>query len=136
MELQKCITKGCGNACRSRGVCGTCYASIRNIVRRGDATWEELEQVGAVSRPKKKIKSTILDDVKKLRESRRKREVAFAVEPQPDNSDNRTRPGGVLCNAANTDVGGTHRSDCVPAASEEESLGTSSRQKESTKHGR
>ena len=44
----KCLH--CDNEERSRGLCVTCYQSAIHRVRRGDCTWEWLEESGLVKR--------------------------------------------------------------------------------------
>lgn len=45
-ESTTCITPGCGNKDRSRGLCVNCYNTARNLVKVGRVTWEALEKKG------------------------------------------------------------------------------------------
>lgn len=41
-----CITPGCDRPYHSRGLCDTCRTQARRAIKRGETTWEELEELG------------------------------------------------------------------------------------------
>ena len=49
-----CLTPGCGNKIRSRGLCQNCYSAARLRVNSGVSTWEDLENSGLALPSKKK----------------------------------------------------------------------------------
>lgn len=57
MAKTKCLNPDCERVSETRGLCGTCYTVIREIVTAGQKTWAELEAEGKVL-PKKRRPST------------------------------------------------------------------------------
>ena len=44
----RCITAGCRNLAKHRGLCPNCYTTAREIVKKNRATWDELVEMGLV----------------------------------------------------------------------------------------
>lgn len=67
---ERCLNPKCHNKAEVRGVCGTCYAKIREMVSKGSTTWEKLEKAGAVL-PRKRRPSTAIEWIKSLKDGKR-----------------------------------------------------------------
>lgn len=48
-----CKIEGCGKRAHTRGVCQNCYRKAANLVKNGETSWEELEEMGLVDSSKK-----------------------------------------------------------------------------------
>ena len=48
---KKCLTPSCPEKGYRRGICTHCYNSAAWQVKKGAATWEELEELGLVDKP-------------------------------------------------------------------------------------
>lgn len=44
-----------------RGCCSTCYMTAYRHVKRGDYTWEQLQQLGLISPPSRKRPPSVVD---------------------------------------------------------------------------
>lgn len=44
--VPRCVKPGCVRFRKSRGLCLTCYGYARELVKKGKATWTELEAAG------------------------------------------------------------------------------------------
>ena len=49
-DSMQCITEGCDNKQRTRGLCNACYYMARVLIRDGKTTWEEMVRRG-VAKP-------------------------------------------------------------------------------------
>jgi hypothetical protein len=48
----KCVTKGCGREIRCRGICASCYFTMRNSIKAGKISgWEYLVKLGLALEP-------------------------------------------------------------------------------------
>ena len=50
----KCLIDGCDGVGKIRGLCPTCYQAAAAIIKKGLATWEELESSELANKPQHK----------------------------------------------------------------------------------
>lgn len=48
-----CITEGCGEQRRWKGLCGSCYGVAKNLILKKMTTWDELMDMGLCVQDKK-----------------------------------------------------------------------------------
>jgi hypothetical protein len=45
-EKKVCLSKGCEKKAKTRGLCPSCYNSANHIVKSGETSWDQLEEMG------------------------------------------------------------------------------------------
>ena len=50
-KTDKCLNPNCKRKARTRGLCGTCYVTAYNLVKKGRTTWAKLEASGKARPP-------------------------------------------------------------------------------------
>lgn len=49
----ECMTDDCGKEMKSRGLCFSCYKRAEKMVKAGEVTWEQLEELGLCTPPQR-----------------------------------------------------------------------------------
>lgn len=79
-SVSQCITPDCTKPVKTRGLCIHCYATANAKVKKGDATWEYLEEVG-LALPSRREKGKNLFDIA----FKRKRQGTTPLDSPPVN---------------------------------------------------